>query len=183
MSLRKAHFLKVQFYIRRVSSVFFPGGAEAAGHVIGDQSASISEASRETTETVPSTSAPSLGTGSTPPGPGRTGTAEPVLSLHYSTEGTTTSTIKLDFTDEWWVARDSALTTAHKARCQMPSLHMVVDVWSMYTDRHFSNKKNSVPKIMPRNVFFCCVVQTANILCNLCDPIHMQKNYSEELVL
>ncbi|XP_060689556.1 DDB1- and CUL4-associated factor 6 isoform X4 [Hemiscyllium ocellatum] len=27
--------------------------------------------------------------------------AEPVLSLHYSTEGTTTSTIKLDFTDEW----------------------------------------------------------------------------------
>uniref|UniRef100_A0A8C2BMU6 Ddb1 and cul4 associated factor 6 n=1 Tax=Cyprinus carpio TaxID=7962 RepID=A0A8C2BMU6_CYPCA len=33
-------------------------------------------------------------------GPGRTGTAEPVLSLHYSTEGTTTSTIKLDFTDE-----------------------------------------------------------------------------------
>lgn len=31
----------------------------------------------------------------------RSGTGEPVLSLHYSTEGTTTSTIKLDFTDEW----------------------------------------------------------------------------------
>ncbi|XP_057245957.1 DDB1- and CUL4-associated factor 6 isoform X2 [Malurus melanocephalus] len=31
----------------------------------------------------------------------RTGTGEPVLSLHYSTEGTTTSTIKLAFTDEW----------------------------------------------------------------------------------
>ncbi|EMP37880.1 DDB1- and CUL4-associated factor 6 [Chelonia mydas] len=30
----------------------------------------------------------------------RAGTGEPVLSLHYSTEGTTTSTIKLDFTDE-----------------------------------------------------------------------------------
>uniref|UniRef100_A0A674NJ95 Ddb1 and cul4 associated factor 6 n=1 Tax=Takifugu rubripes TaxID=31033 RepID=A0A674NJ95_TAKRU len=30
----------------------------------------------------------------------RTSTAEPVLSLHYSSEGTTTSTIKLDFTDE-----------------------------------------------------------------------------------
>uniref|UniRef100_A0A8C7CI63 Uncharacterized protein n=1 Tax=Oncorhynchus kisutch TaxID=8019 RepID=A0A8C7CI63_ONCKI len=30
----------------------------------------------------------------------RASTAEPVLSLHYSTEGTTTSTIKLDFTDE-----------------------------------------------------------------------------------
>ncbi|XP_024409531.1 DDB1- and CUL4-associated factor 6 isoform X7 [Desmodus rotundus] len=31
----------------------------------------------------------------------RPGTGEPVLSLHYSTEGTTASTIKLDFTDEW----------------------------------------------------------------------------------
>ncbi|XP_014020013.1 DDB1- and CUL4-associated factor 6 isoform X6 [Salmo salar] len=45
-----------------------------------------------------STGAPSSSTG---PGGSRTSTAEPVLSLHYSTEGTTTSTIKLDFTDEW----------------------------------------------------------------------------------
>ncbi|XP_055726248.1 DDB1- and CUL4-associated factor 6-like [Salvelinus fontinalis] len=42
--------------------------------------------------------APSSSTG---PGGSRASTAEPVLSLHYSTEGTTTSTIKLDFTDEW----------------------------------------------------------------------------------
>ncbi|XP_067300234.1 DDB1- and CUL4-associated factor 6 isoform X3 [Pseudorasbora parva] len=92
------------------------GGAEAAEHVISDQSTGISKASQETTETVPSTSAPSLGTssgnssgsGSNPPGPGRTGTAEPVLSLHYSTEGTTTSTIKLDFTDEWSSPASSA---------------------------------------------------------------------------
>uniref|UniRef100_A0A8C7WKI6 Ddb1 and cul4 associated factor 6 n=1 Tax=Oncorhynchus mykiss TaxID=8022 RepID=A0A8C7WKI6_ONCMY len=41
--------------------------------------------------------APSSSTG---PGGSRASTAEPVLSLHYSTEGTTTSTIKLDFTDE-----------------------------------------------------------------------------------
>lgn len=80
---------------------------EAAMHVIGDQSTGVSEASPETTESVPSTSALSRGTSpgnisvSTPPGSGRSGTAEPVLSLHYSTEGTTTSTIKLDFTDEW----------------------------------------------------------------------------------
>uniref|UniRef100_A0A8C2BN46 Ddb1 and cul4 associated factor 6 n=1 Tax=Cyprinus carpio TaxID=7962 RepID=A0A8C2BN46_CYPCA len=68
----------------------------------------LSSPDTEQKKTVPSTSAPSLGTSSgnsggsssTPPGPGRTGTAEPVLSLHYSTEGTTTSTIKLDFTDE-----------------------------------------------------------------------------------
>ncbi|XP_027019980.1 DDB1- and CUL4-associated factor 6 isoform X4 [Tachysurus fulvidraco] len=45
------------------------------------------------------------GTGGVVSGTGRVatavGTPEPVLSLHYSTEGTTTSTIKLDFTDEW----------------------------------------------------------------------------------
>uniref|UniRef100_A0A803VU28 DDB1- and CUL4-associated factor 6 n=1 Tax=Ficedula albicollis TaxID=59894 RepID=A0A803VU28_FICAL len=38
----------------------------------------------------------------------RTGTGEPVLSLHYSTEGTTTSTIKLDFTDEWSITNSSS---------------------------------------------------------------------------
>ncbi|XP_051563834.1 DDB1- and CUL4-associated factor 6-like isoform X8 [Myxocyprinus asiaticus] len=85
------------------------GGAEAIGSIISDQSAGVSKASPEKTESMPSTSAPSLvtspgnssGSGSTPSGPGRSCTAEPVLSLHYSTEGTTTSTIKLDFTDEW----------------------------------------------------------------------------------
>uniref|UniRef100_A0A6Q2XG07 Ddb1 and cul4 associated factor 6 n=1 Tax=Esox lucius TaxID=8010 RepID=A0A6Q2XG07_ESOLU len=41
--------------------------------------------------------APSSSTG---PVGSRASTAEPVLSLHYSTEGTTTSTIKLDFSDE-----------------------------------------------------------------------------------
>uniref|UniRef100_A0A8C1MXK5 Ddb1 and cul4 associated factor 6 n=1 Tax=Cyprinus carpio TaxID=7962 RepID=A0A8C1MXK5_CYPCA len=51
---------------------------------------------------------------STPPGPGRTGTAEPVLSLHYSTEGTTTSTIKLDFTDECFHEHCSACSVFHR---------------------------------------------------------------------
>uniref|UniRef100_A0AAQ5Y0C3 Ddb1 and cul4 associated factor 6 n=1 Tax=Amphiprion ocellaris TaxID=80972 RepID=A0AAQ5Y0C3_AMPOC len=37
---------------------------------------------------------------SSPPSAHRPSAAEPVLSLHYSSEGTTTSTIKLDFTDE-----------------------------------------------------------------------------------
>ncbi|KAG7463499.1 hypothetical protein MATL_G00177260 [Megalops atlanticus] len=40
------------------------------------------------------------------------GTAEPVLSLHYSSEGTTTSTIKLDFTDEWSGRPPSARTSS-----------------------------------------------------------------------
>uniref|UniRef100_A0A8C2BSG0 Ddb1 and cul4 associated factor 6 n=1 Tax=Cyprinus carpio TaxID=7962 RepID=A0A8C2BSG0_CYPCA len=109
-------------FTSHVSSVFPPGGAEAAGRVISDQSSGVSEASPDTTETVPSTSAPSLGTSSgnsggsssTPPGPGRTGTAEPVLSLHYSTEGTTTSTIKLDFTDECFHEHCSACSVFHR---------------------------------------------------------------------
>ncbi|XP_068602891.1 DDB1- and CUL4-associated factor 6 isoform X2 [Brachionichthys hirsutus] len=43
-----------------------------------------------------SSGAPAASTGTSRPS-----TAEPVLSLHYSSEGTTHSTIKLDFTDEW----------------------------------------------------------------------------------
>uniref|UniRef100_A0A667Z5L5 Ddb1 and cul4 associated factor 6 n=1 Tax=Myripristis murdjan TaxID=586833 RepID=A0A667Z5L5_9TELE len=39
--------------------------------------------------------------------------SEPVLSLHYSSEGTTTSTIKLDFTDEW-----AERVCQRRARCQ-----------------------------------------------------------------
>ncbi|KAM4044529.1 DDB1- and CUL4-associated factor 6 isoform 2-T2 [Anomaloglossus baeobatrachus] len=43
-------------------------------------------------------------------------TSEPVLQLHYSTEGTTTSTIRLDFTDEWSNTASSsvAVKVGHK---------------------------------------------------------------------
>lgn len=44
-------------------------------------------------------------------GSSRTGGAEPVLSLHYSSEGTTTSTIKLDFTDEWSSSTSSSMNS------------------------------------------------------------------------
>ncbi|XP_042350217.1 DDB1- and CUL4-associated factor 6 isoform X2 [Plectropomus leopardus] len=64
------------------------GAAEAAGSP-PDQPVSVPV----------STSAPN--TPSTTTGTSRPSAAEPVLSLHYSSEGTTTSTIKLDFTDEW----------------------------------------------------------------------------------
>ncbi|XP_073431672.1 DDB1- and CUL4-associated factor 6 isoform X2 [Dendrobates tinctorius] len=42
--------------------------------------------------------------------------SEPVLQLHYSTEGTTTSTIRLDFTDEWSNTASSsvAVKVGHK---------------------------------------------------------------------
>ncbi|XP_067371365.1 DDB1- and CUL4-associated factor 6 isoform X7 [Channa argus] len=66
------------------------GTAEAAGSP-PDESASA-----------PSSScAPSSSSITTVSGTSRHGAGEPVLSLHYSSEGTTTSTIKLDFTDEW----------------------------------------------------------------------------------
>ncbi|XP_029108864.1 DDB1- and CUL4-associated factor 6 isoform X3 [Scleropages formosus] len=44
----------------------------------------------------------------------RAGAAEPVLSLHYSTEGTTTSTIKLDFTDEWSCRASTSRGSSHR---------------------------------------------------------------------
>uniref|UniRef100_A0A8C4FB20 Ddb1 and cul4 associated factor 6 n=1 Tax=Dicentrarchus labrax TaxID=13489 RepID=A0A8C4FB20_DICLA len=47
---------------------------------------------------------------SSPPTPPHPATPEPVLSLHYSSEGTTTSTIKLDFTDEWQQSAPAAST-------------------------------------------------------------------------
>uniref|UniRef100_A0A8C1MZ73 Ddb1 and cul4 associated factor 6 n=1 Tax=Cyprinus carpio TaxID=7962 RepID=A0A8C1MZ73_CYPCA len=63
-------------------------------------SSSVESAASSSLLSSPDTEQKSQDEVTTPPGPGRTGTAEPVLSLHYSTEGTTTSTIKLDFTDE-----------------------------------------------------------------------------------
>uniref|UniRef100_A0AAY4ARW5 Uncharacterized protein n=1 Tax=Denticeps clupeoides TaxID=299321 RepID=A0AAY4ARW5_9TELE len=51
------------------------------------------------------------GANTPPAGGNRPGTAEPVFSLHYSTEGTTTSTIKLDFTDECCHCLSPAVTS------------------------------------------------------------------------
>ncbi|XP_037644754.1 DDB1- and CUL4-associated factor 6 isoform X4 [Sebastes umbrosus] len=57
-----------------------------------------------------STSAPTTSTSTTTTtGTSRPSGAEPVLSLHYSSEGTTTSTIKLDFTDEWSSSTSSSM--------------------------------------------------------------------------
>uniref|UniRef100_A0A8D3C5N1 DDB1-and CUL4-associated factor 6 n=1 Tax=Scophthalmus maximus TaxID=52904 RepID=A0A8D3C5N1_SCOMX len=55
---------------------------------------------RTTSSSAPTTSSSSSSTSSSTAGTSRPSAAEPVLSLHYSSEGTTTSTIKLDFTDE-----------------------------------------------------------------------------------
>ncbi|XP_040005020.1 DDB1- and CUL4-associated factor 6 isoform X3 [Xiphias gladius] len=62
-------------------------GAEAAGSLPDESVSAPATSSAPTSTTLTGTSRPSA--------------AEPVLSLHYSSEGTTTSTIKLDFTDEW----------------------------------------------------------------------------------
>ncbi|KAM5236126.1 DDB1- and CUL4-associated factor 6 isoform 2-T2 [Ctenodactylus gundi] len=44
------------------------------------------------------------------------GAGEPVLSLHYSTEGTTASTIKLNFTDEW--SSTASSSRGNGSRCR-----------------------------------------------------------------
>lgn len=75
------------------------GAAEAAGSP-PDQPVSVPV----------STSAPTTSTSTTTTtGTSRPSGAEPVLSLHYSSEGTTTSTIKLDFTDEWSSSTSSSM--------------------------------------------------------------------------
>ncbi|XP_045694471.1 DDB1- and CUL4-associated factor 6 isoform X6 [Phyllostomus hastatus] len=48
------------------------------------------------------------------------GTGEPVLSLHYSTEGTTASTIKLDFTDEWSSTSSSSRGSGTHSKSEGP---------------------------------------------------------------
>lgn len=54
----------------------------------------------------------------------RPSAAEPVLSLHYSSEGTTTSTIKLDFTDEWWVSYHSYCHSRKICKFIFTTLHV-----------------------------------------------------------
>ncbi|KAG8451111.1 hypothetical protein GDO86_003397 [Hymenochirus boettgeri] len=60
----------------------------------------ISEEATEELQTLPTSDAGTNPSESAKVNPGEE-TNEPVLQLHYSTEGTTTSTIRLDFTDEW----------------------------------------------------------------------------------
>ncbi|XP_043986836.1 DDB1- and CUL4-associated factor 6 isoform X4 [Gambusia affinis] len=73
------------------------GAAEAAG-------SNPEESVTAATSSTPTTPTPT-------PSTTRPGAAEPVLSLHYSSEGTTTSTIKLDFTDEWSSTTSSSMGT------------------------------------------------------------------------
>eukprot|EP00066_Takifugu_rubripes_P017087 XP_011606353.1 PREDICTED: DDB1- and CUL4-associated factor 6 isoform X3 [Takifugu rubripes] len=69
---------------------------------LDEQQAEAANSSPAKPASVPDSSIPSSSSSSTSSTTtSRTSTAEPVLSLHYSSEGTTTSTIKLDFTDEW----------------------------------------------------------------------------------
>ncbi|XP_034417921.1 DDB1- and CUL4-associated factor 6 isoform X4 [Cyclopterus lumpus] len=80
------------------------GAAEAAGSP-PDQPVSVPVSTSAPTTSSSSSSSSS----STMTGTSRPSAAEPVLSLHYSSEGTTTSTIKLDFTDEWSSSTSSSL--------------------------------------------------------------------------
>ncbi|XP_029980750.1 DDB1- and CUL4-associated factor 6 isoform X5 [Sphaeramia orbicularis] len=80
--------------------------AEAAGSPPEEPVSVPARSSPPTTSTTSTISTTSpTGTSST----SRPSAAEPVLSLHYSSEGTTTSTIKLDFTDEWSSSTSSSI--------------------------------------------------------------------------
>ncbi|XP_054887598.1 DDB1- and CUL4-associated factor 6 isoform X4 [Poeciliopsis prolifica] len=71
------------------------GAAEAAGSNPEESVTAATSGTPTAPTPTPSTTRPSA--------------AEPVLSLHYSSEGTTTSTIKLDFTDEWSSSTSSSM--------------------------------------------------------------------------
>uniref|UniRef100_A0A672ZSD1 Ddb1 and cul4 associated factor 6 n=1 Tax=Sphaeramia orbicularis TaxID=375764 RepID=A0A672ZSD1_9TELE len=82
------------------------GATEAAGSPPEEPVSVPARSSPPTTSTTSTISTTSpTGTSST----SRPSAAEPVLSLHYSSEGTTTSTIKLDFTDEWSSSTSSSI--------------------------------------------------------------------------
>ncbi|XP_018422515.1 PREDICTED: DDB1- and CUL4-associated factor 6 isoform X2 [Nanorana parkeri] len=67
-------------------------------------------------------------------------TSEPVLQLHYSTEGTTTSTIRLDFTDEWSNTASSSVAVkvgpSDGAATPEPSLPSEMEVTSVSAEQN-----------------------------------------------
>lgn len=70
------------------------------------QAAEATASPADESAAAPASSIPSISTSTST---SRPSAAEPVLSLHYSSEGTTTSTIKLDFTDEWSSSTSSSM--------------------------------------------------------------------------
>ncbi|XP_071333129.1 DDB1- and CUL4-associated factor 6 isoform X5 [Trachinotus anak] len=93
------------------------GGAEVAGSPPDESASAPATSSAPTTTSSSSSTSTSASTSSsstTMTGTSRPSAAEPVLSLHYSSEGTTTSTIKLAFTDEWCSTSRTMGSTAPK---------------------------------------------------------------------
>ncbi|XP_035031189.1 DDB1- and CUL4-associated factor 6 isoform X5 [Hippoglossus stenolepis] len=88
------------------SEAALSGGAEPAASPPGESVSALVSSSSSSSSSAP--------TSSTSTGTSRPSAAEPVLSLHYSSEGTTTSTIKLDFTDEWSSTSGTMGSGAHK---------------------------------------------------------------------
>ncbi|CAN9497623.1 unnamed protein product [Ophioblennius macclurei] len=89
------------------------GAAEAAGsppdEAVAAPATSSSSSPPIVASSSSSSSSSSIISSSTTASTSRPSAAEPVLSLHYSSEGTTTSTIKLDFTDEWSSSTSSSM--------------------------------------------------------------------------
>ncbi|XP_013889735.1 DDB1- and CUL4-associated factor 6 [Austrofundulus limnaeus] len=94
-----------------------PALSDSPSSVVNKQLGSMTldeQQGAESAGSPPDESVPAAAIADPPPPPTTTSTprpstAEPILSLHYSSEGTTTSTIKLDFTDEWSSSTSSSL--------------------------------------------------------------------------
>ncbi|XP_034069586.1 DDB1- and CUL4-associated factor 6 isoform X4 [Gymnodraco acuticeps] len=98
------------------------GATEAAGSppdqpVSAPVNAPTTSTTSTTSSSITSSSITSSST-STLSSTSRPSAAEPVLSLHYSSEGTTTSTIKLDFTDEWSSSTSSSMGSGGPKRSE-----------------------------------------------------------------
>ncbi|KAM6985097.1 DDB1- and CUL4-associated factor 6 [Aplochiton taeniatus] len=136
------------------SSTSVSRGASSSTSITTTSSSSTSASRGASSST--STASTSITATSSSSGPGssmgRPGTAEPVLSLHFSTEGTTTSTIKLDFTDEWSSRTSSSRGSAGPKTSEsstVQSSHSDQTVTASYAVSGPSSQTRAAPHLNP----------------------------------
>ncbi|XP_034550367.1 DDB1- and CUL4-associated factor 6 isoform X2 [Notolabrus celidotus] len=117
------------------------GAAEAASSST-DQPVSVQVSS------IAPTTSTSISTSSMP-STSRSSAAEPVLSLHYSSEGTTTSTIKLDFTDEWSSSTSSSLGSGGPKTSETVTVQSKESVSTETSVSEQARQESSGPKSVP----------------------------------
>uniref|UniRef100_A0A672ZRX2 Ddb1 and cul4 associated factor 6 n=1 Tax=Sphaeramia orbicularis TaxID=375764 RepID=A0A672ZRX2_9TELE len=120
------------------------GATEAAGSPPEEPVSVPARSSPPTTSTTSTISTTSpTGTSST----SRPSAAEPVLSLHYSSEGTTTSTIKLDFTDECVQMKDVALKSCYHTNSMGLCVHVCLRISFIRCHRSCVSRRSAAARI------------------------------------